>query len=92
VLRRFVDEEGRAEEPDAPRIEATALTVAASLPLPTPGLVALGETDAIPMLLMTRLPGSLVWQPADCGGWPPSFLSCTLSPSTPSSRRTSPMP
>jgi aminoglycoside phosphotransferase (APT) family kinase protein len=65
VLRRFVDEEWRAEEPDAPRIEATALTRAASLPLPTPGLVALCETDAIPLLLMTRLPGSLVWQPAD---------------------------
>lgn len=65
VLRRFVDEEWRAEEPDAPRIEATALTRAASLPLPTPRLVALGETDAIPLLLMTRLRGSLVWQPAD---------------------------
>ena len=65
VLRRFVDEEWRAQEPDAPRIEAAALTLLEPRPLPTPRLVALGEVDGIPLLLMTRMPGALVWQPGD---------------------------
>src|SRR3954451_22223916 len=33
--------------------------------MPTPRLVALGEVEGIPLLLMTRLPGALVWQPTD---------------------------
>jgi hypothetical protein len=86
VLRRFVDDEWRAEEPDAPRTEAAALTLLESRPLPTPRLVALGEVDGIPLLLMTRLPGALVWQPTDvvptCAAWP-TPVAAELPPDEP---------
>jgi aminoglycoside phosphotransferase (APT) family kinase protein len=54
--------------------------------------VALGETDAIPMLLMTRLPGSLVWRPVDVDPYLRRLAAVlpgrTQPALTPSSRRT----
>lgn len=59
VLRRFVRDEWLAEEPDVPRREAAALAVARATRLPTPELVAQEGR----LLLMTRLPGAVVWEP-----------------------------
>jgi aminoglycoside phosphotransferase (APT) family kinase protein len=57
VLRRFV----RLDEPDDARLEASVLDHLATHPFPTPRLVGVAERA----VLMTRLPGRLVWQPAD---------------------------
>lgn len=59
VLRRFVRLDWLAEEPDLAEREATALTLVASSPVPTPQLVAVAA-DAV---LMTRLPGRVEWDP-----------------------------
>lgn len=68
VLRRFVRADWLAEEPDVAEREATALTLMADSPVPTPGLVAVdvdGSAAGAPAVLMTRLPGSVVWNPLD---------------------------
>lgn len=67
VLRRFVRSDWLAEEPDLAAHEATALNVAAGCRVPTPRLVAVDENGGEagePAVLMTRLPGDLVWDPA----------------------------
>lgn len=68
ALRRFVRAEWLDEEPDVPLREAAALEALLASSLPTPELVALdadGSASAdVPALLMTRLPGSLVWAPS----------------------------
>lgn len=68
VLRRFVRPDWLAEEPDAALREAAALDLAAAGALPAPRLIALdprGATigDDRPALLMSRLPGHVVWKP-----------------------------
>jgi aminoglycoside phosphotransferase (APT) family kinase protein len=68
VLRRFVRSDWLAEEPDVARHEATALEVVAGRPVPTPRLVAVdqdGGAAGEPAVLMTRLPGAVVWDPID---------------------------
>jgi aminoglycoside phosphotransferase (APT) family kinase protein len=70
VLRRFVRADWLAEEPDAVLREAAALRLAADGGLPAPRLLALDARGAAigddrPALLMTRLPGRIVWEPAD---------------------------
>jgi aminoglycoside phosphotransferase (APT) family kinase protein len=68
VLRRYVREDWLAEEPDVPYREPTVLELLRDRPLPTPRLVAADPTGAgagDPALLMTRLPGAIVWAPAD---------------------------
>jgi aminoglycoside phosphotransferase (APT) family kinase protein len=68
VLRRFVRRDWLEEEPDAPRREATALEIVDSCPVPTPRLLALdarAERTDVPALLMTRLGGSIEWNPAE---------------------------
>ena len=68
VLRRFVRADWLAQEPDLAVQEAAALTVAASVAVPTPLLVAHdadGARAAAPAILMTRLEGAVVWRPAD---------------------------
>lgn len=69
VLRRFVRADWLAEEPDAVLREAAALRLAADGGLPAPRLLALDPRGAAtgddrPALLMTRLPGRIVWEPA----------------------------
>jgi aminoglycoside phosphotransferase (APT) family kinase protein len=68
VLRRFVRSDWLAEEPDVARREATALEVIAGCLVPTPRLVAVDRDGAAagePAVLMTRLPGGVVWDPID---------------------------
>jgi aminoglycoside phosphotransferase (APT) family kinase protein len=72
VLRRFVRPEWLAEEPDVPRREAAALELLRERPLPTPRLVASDPTGADagdPAVLMTRLPGAVVWAPEELDGF-----------------------
>ncbi|MGH7610176.1 MAG: phosphotransferase family protein [Candidatus Dormibacteria bacterium] len=72
VLRRYVRPELNVEEPDLPGREAQALRVVAKLPLPTPRLLGLEPTGAaagVPALLMSWLPGRLVWHPRDLEAW-----------------------
>jgi aminoglycoside phosphotransferase (APT) family kinase protein len=68
VLRRFVRIDWLAEEPGLARHEATALEAAGKCPVPTPRLVAVDEQGTAagePAVLMTRLPGAVVWEPRD---------------------------
>jgi aminoglycoside phosphotransferase (APT) family kinase protein len=68
VLRRFVRSDWLAEEPDLARREATALETAGRCPVPTPRLVAVDEEGGEvgePAVLMTRLPGAVIWDSVD---------------------------
>jgi aminoglycoside phosphotransferase (APT) family kinase protein len=67
VLRRYVRFD--PTEPDIAERETRALTFAARLSLPTPELVAADLTGHVRMLLMTRLPGRVEWQPSDMDSW-----------------------
>ena len=72
VLRRMVRPELLEEEPDILHREATVLEVVRGCALPTPELVALdadAEATDVPALLMTRVPGSVDWQPTDLEGY-----------------------
>lgn len=69
VLRRYVREE---DEPGLPEREARALTFAAQLAVPTPELLAAdtrGEEAGVPAVLMSWLPGSVRWWPANHDRW-----------------------
>lgn len=66
VLRRYVRYD--PSEPDIASREATALDFVAAVPLPTPELLAVDQSD-VPMLLMTKLPGRVDWRPSDVDGW-----------------------
>jgi aminoglycoside phosphotransferase (APT) family kinase protein len=72
VLRRYVRPELNADEPDIAVREAQALSVAESVVVPTPSLLAIdpagGEAGA-PAVLMSRLPGRVEWWPADIDRW-----------------------
>ena len=64
VLRCYVRPELNEEEPDLATREAAALRVAARAEIPTPTLLAVdpdGARVGIPAILMTRLPGRVVW-------------------------------
>jgi aminoglycoside phosphotransferase (APT) family kinase protein len=68
VLRRFVRLDWLIEEPDTATREAEALELLADVRLPTPRLVAVdpdGSRAGAPSVLMSRLPGTVVWDPAD---------------------------
>lgn len=71
VLRCYVRPDLNEEEPDLVHREAAALGAAAAVDLPTPALVALdgGDTVGVPMLLMTWLPGGVVWDPKRPAPW-----------------------
>ena len=72
VLRRFVRREWLAEEPDVPYREPAALELLRDRPLPTPRLVGsdpAGAEAGDPAVLMTRLPGTIEWAPADLDGF-----------------------
>jgi aminoglycoside phosphotransferase (APT) family kinase protein len=66
VLRRFVRSDWLAAEPDLARREAAALELVAGAAVPTPRLVAVdvdGSEAGEPAVLMTELPGRVVWDP-----------------------------
>ena len=66
MLRRYVREENLAER------EALALTFAARLAVPTPELLAAdtrGDGAGVPAVLMSWLPGSVRWWPANHERW-----------------------
>src|SRR5207302_2393230 len=72
VLRCYVRPELNEEEPDLAEREAAALRAAATVEIPTPALVAVDPTGAsvgVPAVLMTRLPGRVLWDPKDPRRW-----------------------
>jgi len=71
VLRCYVRPELNEEEPDLAPREAAALRAVATVDLPTPELVAVerGETIGVPAVLMTWVPGRVVWDPKGPMRW-----------------------
>jgi len=72
VLRCYVRADLNREEPDLAVRESASLRAASVAEIPTPELVAvdpLGERVGVPALLMTRLPGRVVWDPTGVDGW-----------------------
>jgi aminoglycoside phosphotransferase (APT) family kinase protein len=68
VLRRFVQIDWLAAQPDLAQREATALELVADTHLATPRLVAVdrdGSAADVPAVLMTRLPGRIEWEPTE---------------------------
>lgn len=71
VLRRWVSHDIQRGRRRVAR-EATALGRLAGTGIPAPELIATSdgeETDAIPALLMTRVPGRIFLEPADADTW-----------------------
>lgn len=72
VLRCYVRADLNQEEPDLAVRESAALRAAVGAEIPTPELVAvdpMGERVGVPALLMTWLPGRVVWDPARVDRW-----------------------
>jgi aminoglycoside phosphotransferase (APT) family kinase protein len=72
VLRCYVRADLNEEDPDLAGREAAALGVMAAADVPTPRLVAVdprGERVGVPAVLMTRLPGRVVWDPRAVDRW-----------------------
>jgi len=72
VLRCYVRPDLNEEEPDLASRESAALAVASTAALPTPELVAVdpdGEASGVPLVLMTWLPGNVVWDPRAPRPW-----------------------
>ena len=72
ALRCYVRPELNEEEPDLAARETAALEVAAIANLPTPELIAVdpaGEAVGVPAVLMTLLPGDVVWDPKGPVRW-----------------------
>lgn len=68
VLRRYVRAGWLAEEPDAAHREAQVLQLLRPGRVPAPALVAAdpdGAQAGAPAVLMTRLPGTVVWRPRE---------------------------
>lgn len=72
VLRRFTDESWVRQEPDVAVREAASVQHATRAGLPAPELVATdrdGSHCGVPATLVSRLPGSVVLQPANWHEW-----------------------
>jgi aminoglycoside phosphotransferase (APT) family kinase protein len=72
VLRCYVRPDVNEEEPDLASREAAALVAVAAADVATPTLVAVDETGSevgVPAVLMTRLPGRVVWDPTNVEVW-----------------------
>jgi aminoglycoside phosphotransferase (APT) family kinase protein len=72
VLRCHVRPDLKDEAPSTVVREAAALRTVASIDVPTPELVAQDATGAeagVPAVLMTRLPGRVVWDPSARARW-----------------------
>lgn len=72
VLRQFTNTEWLREEPELASHETAALQAAGAAGLPSPRWLACdpdGGACGLPTVLMTRLPGRVVLDPADLPGW-----------------------
>lgn len=72
VLRCYVRPELNEEEPDLARREAAALRTATGIEVTTPELVAVdavGGAVGVPAVLMSWLPGQVIWDPKDPMSW-----------------------
>lgn len=72
VLRCYVRADLNEEEPDLAQREAAALRTAACIDVTTPHLVAVdpvGEAVGVPAVLMTWLPGRVLWDPRSPMPW-----------------------
>lgn len=72
VLRRYLNEQWLADEPDVARHEAANLEKVRAAALPTPELIACdadGRHCGAPAILMTRLPGRVALRPSDRTRW-----------------------
>lgn len=72
VLRCYVRPDLNEEEPDLSQREAAALRTATRVDVPTPELVdvdAAGGVVGVPAVLMTWLPGRVVWDPKSPMRW-----------------------
>lgn len=72
VLRRYVNREWLAREPDLARGEANVLRLLGPAEVPAPALVAVDEdgTDGdVPAVLMTWFPGEVTYSPNDMTAW-----------------------
>jgi aminoglycoside phosphotransferase (APT) family kinase protein len=72
VLRRITDQRWLREEPDVALREAESLRLAAAMEVDTPRLIAVDETGdrcGHPAVVMSRLAGAVVLQPADLTHW-----------------------
>lgn len=84
VLRRYVIAQLNEVQPRLAAREAEALAAVADIAVPAPRLLACDPTGGevgVPAVLMTKLPGRLVWSPAadDLPGWL-AGLARTLPP------------
>jgi aminoglycoside phosphotransferase (APT) family kinase protein len=71
VLRRYVLD-WVAEEPHAPGNEVAVLQLLGHSPVPAPRLIAADPDGALtgtPAVVMSALPGRVVWKPAEVDGW-----------------------
>ncbi len=78
VLRCYVRADLSEEGPDLAEREAAALRVMAVADVPTPRLLAAdprGERVGVPAVLMTRVPGRVVWEPRSVDRWLPRLAA-----------------
>jgi aminoglycoside phosphotransferase (APT) family kinase protein len=81
VLQRFVLD-WISEEPWAVSNEVTVLGLHANTDVPSPLLVAAdpaGSLTGVPTVLMTALPGRVVWAPPDVGDWLQSLVDTMIA-------------
>jgi aminoglycoside phosphotransferase (APT) family kinase protein len=72
ILRSYVVPDVVEEEPDIVEREAAVLGLLDRTPLPTPQLLGADPTGSdagVPCLLMTRLPGRVIWSPTELEPW-----------------------
>ncbi|MCA0756698.1 aminoglycoside phosphotransferase family protein [Paenibacillus sp. N4] len=72
VLRQFDNAEWLSDEPDLPLHEAASLRLALKTGIPSPEVIAVdatGEACGLPALLMSKLEGSVVLEPANRKDW-----------------------
>jgi aminoglycoside phosphotransferase (APT) family kinase protein len=68
VLRRYVRPELNEEEPDIAEREARILPFLDRVDVPTPHFIA-ADLSGVPAILMSFLPGQVVWSPPDSEHW-----------------------
>jgi aminoglycoside phosphotransferase (APT) family kinase protein len=97
-VRRFVLD-WIAEEPWAPTNEAMVLGLLARATVPAPHLVAVdpdGSITGVPAVMMSALPGEVVWNPADIDPWLSALVELLMAihavPVADSMRRWAPYP
>lgn len=89
ILQRFVLD-WISDEPWAPANEALVLGLLADTPVPAPEMIAAdleGQDTGVPTVLMTALPGTVVWDPPELGSWLDAVIDVMMNiHSTPAPR------